>query len=57
MSGDDIDFVRQESFRVPCITEGIDKTHFYDEDCRGNEFETWMFRQPVFDLKKRGKDY
>jgi hypothetical protein len=55
LSGDDIDFVRQESFRVPCIAEGIDKTHFYDEDCRGNEFETWMFRQPVFDLKEERK--
>jgi hypothetical protein len=33
----------------------IDKTHFYDEDCRGNEFETWMFRQPVFDLKEERK--
>jgi glycosyltransferase involved in cell wall biosynthesis len=56
MSGDDIEFVRRESFRVPCISEGIDKTHFYDEDCRGSMFETWMFRQPVFDLSEERKN-
>jgi glycosyltransferase involved in cell wall biosynthesis len=56
MSGDDIDFIRQESLRVPCISEGIDKTHFYDGDCQGSMFETWMFRQPVFDLSEERKN-
>lgn len=55
MSGDNIDFIRQQSFRIPCITEGIDKTHFYDEDCRGSVFEAWMFRQLIFDLKEERK--
>jgi hypothetical protein len=57
MSGDDIDFVRQESLRVPCTPEEVYKQneHFYDEDCMGSMFETWMFRQPVFDLKEERK--
>lgn len=55
MSGDDIDFIRQQSFEVPCVSEGIDKTNFYDDNCRGSLFETWIFRQPVFDLKEERK--
>lgn len=55
MSGEDIDFVRQESLRVPCTPEGMEKEHFYDNDCRGGMFEEWMFRQPVFDLGEERK--
>ncbi len=56
ISGDDIDFIRKQSFRIPCISEGIDKTNFYDEDCCGSMFENWMFRQHVFDLKEERKE-
>lgn len=52
MSGEDIDFVRNQSFMPPCISPGIDKTNFYDESCYGKVFEEWMFRQHVFDLKE-----
>jgi glycosyltransferase involved in cell wall biosynthesis len=55
MSGEDIDFVRQESMRVPCTPAEQQNQHFYDEDCQGSMFETWMFRQPVFDLKEERK--
>lgn len=55
MSGSDIDFIRQESMRVPCTPAEQQSQHFYDEDCQGSMFETWMFRQPVFDLKEERK--
>lgn len=55
MLGEDIDFVKQESLRVPCTPEGREEEHFYDNDCHGSMFETWMFRQPVFNLKEERK--
>jgi hypothetical protein len=55
MSGDDLNFVRQESLRVPCTPEGREEDNFYDDDCQGSMFETWMFRQPTFDLKEERK--
>lgn len=52
-SGDDIEFVRRESMVAPCSPDGI--PNFYEDDCRGDAFETWMFRQSVFDLNEDRK--
>lgn len=52
-SGDDIEFVRKESLVAPCSPDGI--LDFYEDNCRGDAFETWMFRQPVFDLREERK--
>lgn len=52
-SGEDIEFIRKESLVAPCSPDGI--ANFYVDDCRGDAFETWMFRQPVFDLEEERK--
>ncbi|MBU0846732.1 glycosyltransferase family 2 protein [Patescibacteria group bacterium] len=52
-AGEDIEFIRQESRKAPCSPDGI--PDFYEDDCKGDAFETWMFRQPVFDLEKERK--
>ncbi len=53
LCGDDIEFVRKESLVAPCSPNGI--PDFYEGNCRGDAFETWMFRQPVFDLDEERK--
>ena len=52
-SGDDIEFIRKESLVAPCSPDGV--PDFYEDNCRGDAFETWMFRQPVFDLEEERK--
>jgi glycosyltransferase involved in cell wall biosynthesis len=49
--GKDIDFIRETSSKLPCAPEG--EKHSFD--LTGDLFETWMFRQPIFNLKDERK--
>lgn len=48
----DLEFVREESFRPPCSPT----PNFYADDMKGELWNTWVSRQPIFDLREERFD-